>query len=333
VPFIQRVITVTVQLAPNPGTNQPSTFLESGTDTVVLSDGALKDISKQLRTSVRVQNSGSPADGRAEVKVWGMTPSLMNQLSTLGLVFNLVPKNKLTIAAGDAKTGLTSIFTGIIQYAYADYSAQPSVAFIFDCLIGLADAVVNSPPSSFPGSQDVASIMSGIARQMNVGFQNFGVNVKLSNVYLEGSLKRQADKLARQARITWGFVNPATMGIWPLGKGGNLGGAQVPVISKATGMITSPSFTQQGIMVKTLFNPLIAFNGLVQVESSVLSGIAAVQAAKGNTSASSKFPTQWAVNKLDLALDAQVEKGDWASILYAYNPNFAPTILPPAGPA
>lgn len=316
--FAQKLITVTVQLAPNTQTNQPNTFAESGTDTVVLSGS---------RTSVRVQNSGAPLDGRAQVKVWGMTPSLMNQLSTLGLVFNLVPKNVLTIAAGDSTTGLATIFSGTIWAAYGDYQSQPDVPFVFECLSGAADAVISAPPSSFQGSVDVATMMSGFARQMNLGFENNGVSVQLNNAYFSGGAKIQAQKCADAAGISWGIVGGNTLAIWP--KGGNRNTPNVPVLQPVPGgTISYPAFTQQGIIVKTLFSPLIAFGQLIEVQSSLLSGIAAAQPTSP-VGGGATFPSQWAVNKLDHALDSLLPKGQWMSVVYAYNPGYSRAIIPP----
>lgn len=319
--FSEKQITLTVQLAQNTQTNQPSTFAESGGNTVTISG---------LRTSVRAQNIGAPVDARARVKVWGLTPSLMNQLSTLGLVFNLVPKNQLTIQAGDVGGQPTTIFTGTIYSAYGDYESQPDVPFVFDCLQGGADSVVSTPPTSVAGSADVATLMSGFARQMSLGFENNGVSVSLNNPYFSGAAKDQATQCAEHANISWGVVNGNTLSIWP--KGSNRNTPNVPIISKATGMIGYPAFTQQGIIVRTLFNPQIAFGGLVEVQSTVLSGISNVQPQVNSslaTQSSSTFPTQWAVNKLDLDLDAFYPKGQWMSTVYAYNPNYAKSILPP----
>lgn len=300
--FVERLITVSIKLAPNTQTNQPNQFVESGTDTVTLTGS---------RTSVRVQNSGAPADGRAQVRIWGMTPSLMNQLATLGLVFNLVPKNTLTIAAGDKITGQAIIFSGTIYAAYGDYTAQPDVPFIFECLSGVADAVAPAAVSSFNGSTDVATVMSGLARQMNLGFENNGVSSKLSNPYFGGSSWTQAQKCAEHAGINWGVFNGNMMSIWP--KGGNRNTPNIPLIAKSTGMISYPAYTQQGIIVRTLFNPQIAFGALVQVQSDL-------QPASG----------KWAVNKLDLSLDSLLPKGDWMSTVFGYNPNYSKAIIPPA---
>jgi Baseplate hub gp41 len=266
------------------------------------------------------------------VKIWGMSPSLMNQLSTLGLVFNLVPHNTITIAAGEADasgnpTNMATVFTGTIWSAYGDYQAMPDVPFVFVCLNGAADQAISVAPSSFPGSTSVATMMSGFARQMNLGFENNGISITLTNQYFTGSAKVQADKCAEAANISWGVIGN-TLAIWP--KGGNRATTSVPVISPETGMISYPAFTQQGIIVKTLFNPAIAFGGLVQVKSTLLSALAAAKSGSGSPIAANSFPSQWAVNKLDLALDSLLPKGQWMSTVYAYNPGYARVIFPPA---
>ncbi len=318
--FVQRKISVTVQLASNSGTNQPNTFAESGTDTVKLSG---------LRTIVRVQNSGAAADFKAQVKVYGMPPSLMNQLATLGLAFNLVPKNTLTITAGDDESGMSTIFTGTVWGAYGDYASQPDVPFEFECLAAAADAAISIPPSSFPGTADVATIMSGLARQMNLGFENNGVSIKLASPYFSGSAKIQVQKCAEWAGIEW-TIDGQKLAIWP--RGGNRNTSNVPLISPETGMISYPAFTRQGIIVKTVFNPQISFGGLIKVQSLVLSGISAAQNPQtlpNAPAATTVFPTQWAVNKIDHSLDSSVPHGEWSSTIYAYNPGIAKTTLPP----
>lgn len=308
--FAQRQITISIALAQNTQTNQPSTFAESGTSNVNVTG---------LRTSVRIRNAGSPINS-ATVKIWGLTPSLMNQLSTLGFVLNIVPLNIMTISAGDVGGQQSIIFRGTILAAYGDYSNQPDVPMIFECLPNAQTTAVQ--PTSYPQAFDVATAFSSIAALMSAQFVNNGVNVKMRPMYLSGSPTQQADKLARAANVNWGLPNGSTLEIWP--KNGSRNNQTVPKINVQTGMIGYPAFTQQGIIVKTLFNPQIAFGSMVEVDSSVLSSISQTQASKGNS-----FPTQWAVNKLDLDLDAYLPKGQWMSTIYAYSPGKSNITIPP----
>lgn len=309
--FAQRLIEVAVKLATNSETNQPTTFSESGTDTVTLSGS---------RTSVRIQNSGTPAGSTASVDIYGMTPSLMNQLSTLGMVVNIVPKNTLTISAGDNTNGMSVVFSGTIVAGYGDFNAAPDVPFHFECNSGLGDAVAPAVASSFTGSTDVATIMAGFARQMNLGFENNGVTTKLSSPYFAGNVRTQMRACADHAGINAEIVNGNKLAIWPKG-GSRTSVTLVPIISKDTGMIGYPAFTQQGIIFKTVFNPQVAFGGTVKVQSGLLSG---VLSAQKNQNASFLIPQDsiWAVYKLDHALDSLVPRGQWMSTIYGYNPHY-----------
>lgn len=318
--FVERKISVTIALATDTQSNQPNSFAGTGgKNTVTLTD---------LRMSVRIQNSGTPVNCNADVQIWGLAPSMTNQIATLGLVLNLVPKNTVTIAAGD-RDPLSAVFTGTIVAAYGDYSAQPDVPFHLSCVAGMADAVLPAVASSFTGSTSVVSIMQGLARQMNMGFENNGISVQLQSPYFSGSLMEQTRSCAEHANIDMAFVDGPTLAIYP--KGGNRNTSNVPVISKANGkLIGYPAFTQQGIIVKSIFDPTISRGSLIKVESELLAGIAAAQKSPGKAAPNANlFPTNWAVNKLDLALDAKVPKGDWMSTIYGYNPGYAKSILPP----
>jgi hypothetical protein len=176
--FVKRRVEIAVKLAPRTGTNQPTTFVESGTDTVTLAG---------FRTSVKVQNSGSAAGSQASVSIWGMSPSLMNQLSTLGMVVSIIPRNTMTIAAGDEGGSMTTVFVGTIRDAYGDYAGAPQVPFRFECYSGAAEQVIPFPASSYDGTTDVATMLSAIARRIGWGFENNSVNVKLVSPYLSGS--------------------------------------------------------------------------------------------------------------------------------------------------
>lgn len=319
----RRIVEVTVKLATNSRTNQPNTFSESGTDTVTL---------RGSRTSVRIQHSGAPAGSTAQIDVFGLTPSQMNQFSTLGLVFNIVPINTILISAGDAASGLSLVFTGTIQSGYGDYDSAPDVPFKFMAKAGLAGAVTPSAASSFTGSTNVATIMEGFAKKLKIGFENNGVDVKLASPYFSGNLWTQLRACAEHAHINAEIVDGGSkLAIWP--KGGSRATKSIPLIAPLPDgqMIGYPAFTQQGIIVRTVFDPKIQFGGLVKVRTPFLDNLLAAQRRINQTF---KLPADsvWAVNKLDLALDSLVPKGQWMSTVYAYNPNYPKPIPPQGGP-
>jgi hypothetical protein len=242
-----------------------------------------------------------------------MNESVMNQLSTLGQIFNSIQKNTVSVSAGDAD-GVTPVFAGTVNFGYPNYNEAPQVPMCLECQTGLINAVLPVPASSYPQSTDVATIMSGIARQMGVGFENNGVTVQLPPSYFPGTLLTQMRTVAQHARINAELVDASTkLAIWPMGGSRtSLSGQNVPVVSKDTGMIGYPTFSPNGyLIVRTLFNPQISFGGIIKVESRI-----------------SQANREWVVQKLDLALDSEVPKGKWEATCHCYPKGF--TAPPPS---
>ncbi len=308
--FVERSIEVTFKLASNSQTNQPNNFVATGADTQTI---------RNLRTSVRIQNSGSPSGSTATCNIWGLSPTTMNQLSTLGLAYNLVPLNTVTIRAGDVGKTPSIVFSGTILYGYANYDSMPDVPFTFLANSGLASAIAPADPSSFQGKTSVVDIMSGLARQRNLGFENNGVSGSLQSPYFPGNLLEQTQRCAEAAHIKAEVINGNTLAIWPEGSY-RTSQTTVPTVSEADGsLIGAPAFTQGGIIFKCVFNPLISFGALVELKSNVLQGVIAAQSL-ANQNFRAPTNSRWAINKLDHELDAQTPGGQWRSIAAAWNP-------------
>jgi len=289
VSLVQRLINVKFQLA-------NGTFVESGTDTVELSG---------LRITCDIVKAGGPSMGTLEMQIYGMTLSLMNQLSTLGIKVTLVPRNVVTVTAGDGESGMGTVFVGNITEAWTIFpeDGSPNVSFHVAAHVLGAFSVAPAQPSSFTGSTDVATILNGLATQMALAFENNGVNVKLNSPYFYGSPRDQALACVNAAAISWNGGDNGTLAIWP--RGGSRGGL-IPLLSKTTGMIGYPSYTAQGISVRSVFNPSIGFGSQIQVQSDF------VKAANG----------MWAVYALNYELDSLMPNGRWRSFMQCYNSAF-----------
>lgn len=283
--FEHRALGATISLA-------SGSFTEGG-NTAKLPDG--------LRMSANIANAGGLSDGTLDLTIYGMTRSMMNQLSTLGMQINLVPKNPITLTAGTAGKMATA-FNGYIIAAYADYNASPEVAFhIIAHTLG-AFAAAPADATSFQGTTDVATIMSGFASQMGMRFENNGVTTKLSNPYFSGSLRDQAQACVKAAGISWNSGELGTLAIWPKNTSRNNG--QIPLIAPPPkgSMIGYPTYTAYGIMLRNLYDPTIGLGQKVSVESSVLT------------------TGEWTVYGLSHQLESETPNGKWESTIMAYNP-------------
>ncbi len=290
------------------------TFVERLIDvTFTLADGSFNGTDKNtsklsgLRVGAKIVKAGGNAMSTAIIRVFGMSLSMMNQLSTLGMRYNHVSRNSVTVEAGDAVKGMGIVFQGTITRAWADLNDAPEAYFHVEAHTGLLAAVLPTQPVSYPDGIDAATAMSSIASQLGYAFENNGVDVRLPATYLWGSPRSQIDQIARAARIHYIIDDGGNSGvalqklvIWPWD---GARGGQIPLISLETGMVGYPAFTAQGIEVQTLFNNNIGFGSKIEVKSSI--------------PAASK---QWIVGTLDHDLETKTFGGRWFSRIQAYDP-------------
>lgn len=286
--FVRRRIDVTFQL----GTGA---FGESGTDTVKLSG---------LRCSAHIVKAGGTSMGMVSLRVFGMSLSLMNQLTALSTQVMMDRKNTLLIEAGDDQSGIAPVFIGTLTQGWGDLQGSPEAFYECTALAGYFDAVKPIPPSSFPVGADAAVVLSGLATLAGLKFENSGVSVQLSSPYFPGTVRQQIARCADAANIAW-TIDDDVLAIWP--RGSSRGG-KIPLVSPDTGLASYPSFTGQGISVTTLFNPSISFGGRVKIDSRLLNSITIEQAEPG----------VWFVSTLMHDLESEMPGGAWFTRFEGY---------------
>lgn len=280
--FARRHIDVTFKLG-------KGNFGESGSDTVKVTG---------LRASADVVKTGEKAQSFLELRIFGMTLDTMNKLSLLGkpLLAGFGRDNTIQVSAGSDGTGMGQVFSGTINQAWVDPNSMPHVPFTVTAYSGLESALKPIPPSSFNGPADVAVIMSGLASKMGVRFENSGVSVILSHPYLWGTAYSQAQQAKDAAGIEM-IIDEEVLAIWP--KGGTRNGTAVK-ISRDTGMVGYPTFTEKGIVVTTLFNPNIVYGTKIQVETDLTT-------AAG----------QWGIISVIHNLESETPGGQWFTHMQA----------------
>lgn len=283
--FVRRLLNVTFALG-------KGNFGADGSNTVTL---------EGLRISAHIQNAGGYSMATLSMRVYGMTKSAMDELSTLGMEIALFRRNTVLLQAGDDAGVLGTVFTGTITNAWADFQAQPEVGFQVEAHEGLIEALIPSVPKSYTGPTDVAVIISGLAEEIGVPFENNGVSVILQTPYFYGSPRNQAWAAAAQAGIGIA-LDKGVLAIWNKGEAR---GGTAPLVSAQSGMIGYPAYTSKGIAVKTVFNPSIGFQQKIQVESSL-------DPANGT----------WITHNLSHDLESNVPGGQWFTMVEAHREAF-----------
>ena len=240
-------------------------FGQSGTNTVKLSG---------LRAKVDIVHSGGPSMGQATCRLYGLTRQMMNDLQTLyrspegNIEFRF---NTLVIDAGDDVNKVKRVFQGHTTMSSVDMADVPSSSLVVLAQAGAFDAVLPSPPATYPGQADAAVILASLADRGGYVFENNsvpgGIQVPLDTPYCWGSLRDQMLSVVKAANIEWNGLENGVLAIWP--KGAARDNGLIPIIGPGSGMVGYPSNTQSGIAVKCEFNPKLRIGGKVFVKSAL----------------------------------------------------------------
>lgn len=285
----RRRIDITFTLLPTTSASTPNvttnpTFAEGGNQVTLTNH----------RATVAIAVQGQAAS--AQLRVYGLTQSLLNQFSTLGRVRLTDQRTAVAISAGDDDAGMGVVFQGTLTGAWADYTGMPQVPLHVTARSGASAQLAIIPPSSYRDSADVAVIISNLAGQAGLAFENGGVTTKLANPYFPGSVMAQIAACARAARIEY-VVENGVLAIWP--RDGSRSG-QIPLINPKTGLIGYPTFTGRGIAAQCLFNPNLRFGGRIRLESEL-------PQANGH----------WSIYDIRHELDAGTPGGAWFTAFQA----------------
>lgn len=260
------------------------------------------------RMSANIVKGNSPSVDTAEIRIWGLTPNIMNSVSRLGKPLEIVRNNSIQIRAGDDTRGLAMVFQGIVQNATQDFSDSPNVCLNIGGQAGALSAMAPVKPVSFQGQADVATLMTTIAASMKppLTLENNGVDVVLSNPYYAGTATQQMEEVAEAANIYASIDSEHnTLAIWP--KDGSRSG-QAPLISLDTGLVGFPTFADVGIGIKVLYSPGLRLGGTFNLTSR------AVPSANGS----------WVITMLSYELECEMPGGKWFSNIVAKRPASAP---------
>lgn len=253
--FLRRELTVTLKL-------KQGFFKEAEADSVTLSGH---------RVSLVINSPGGQSTGNAHCVIYGMSKSLMNQLTAIGAVNNQNIGNQISVEAitidSEGKRSQNTAYSGTIQASWADFTNQPDVMLQVVSTGGLLLDIKPVSPTSFDGNTSVVDVASELAKEGGLTLINHGVSGQLNDPYYEGSTLTKIRKLSLAANIKFDIdeVNN-TLSIYP--QDGLIDG-DVPTISPSTGLVGYPAFSQNGIIVKSLYNPVIRNNTRIKLESSL----------------------------------------------------------------
>ena len=272
---------------------------------ITLSKGTFDDksntkIIEGLACEVAIEKPGLPDKNGAEVKIWGLKSEDMGALTMLSFRPTESQHNLISIKAGEGGKAPTLIFQGEIIRASADFNELPDPCMQLEAESGSYPQQISLPMLTVKGEAEAEGLFRQFAEAAGYSFINQGVSAKVLNGCYPGSPVDKMLKLAKDIGCEL-FIDDGVVLTLPAGRA-RAGG--VTTLSKDSGLIGYPTFTQDGISCKSLFNPKLSYGGLINVQS-------AVPGATG----------LWKITKLSHRLSAWLPSGgSWESqVEAAYN--------------
>lgn len=244
-----------------------------------------------LRVSCKIHKVGGPAQGTADIAIYGLPLSTMNQMTTFGTQLGVVGQNKVTVSAGDDETGMAVVFMGTVQFAYMDGQAMPKVPFRIRALGASYEAVKQVDPISVAGSADVNTLFSKTADSMGMTYEGHGITQKLDNPYHGRSGLEQAVEIGQHAGVGV-FVDDGKLVALAPGQARNTS----PITIAPPILVGYPSFNSEGIILRTQYIPPpgVQLGNNVIVQSSITPACGT-----------------WLINNLIYELESLVLHGAW----------------------
>lgn len=278
--------------------------LADSSDQATFDGGADKLDVRGLRSVASIQSvvGGDTAfGGSALLQLWGMKPSDMAQLSTLGFNMSRYNKNKITVYAYDlgSENSQVEVFTGGIFTARINYNAMPDVSLELECSATIGVQTQSVAGTSVQGSGDVAAMLHGICAACDppLTLVNNGVTAKLANHAVGGSAFAQITDICCAAGVPHKFAGN-TLTIWP--NGTNVDGVVVTT-GPENGMVGYPEYTQMGLDVTMEFNPEVQPGRQLQILKSTAANNLPVPGVPG---------TFW-INMVAHELSSEMPDGPW----------------------
>lgn len=247
-----------------------------------------------LRTIANLQTvPGVPT--HADVRIYGMRQEDMNALTTI--FFNAgqnVVFNNLIVEANGGN-GWNQVFSGMITEAQPEYGGIPAAFFNVQAIVGYRHQITPVPPTSFKGTVAASVVMSGLAANMGLAFENDGVVAQLSNPYFPGTYMDQLNRVC-QATGSQYVIAGDTLAVYP--QGNSRATPPVLVLSPSSGLIGYPTLEKFGIVTTSFFNPGLVAGGRLKVVDSE------VPNANG----------LWSPFMVDHQLEAYAPGGSWSSV-------------------
>ncbi len=218
-----------------------------------------------LACDVRVEKPGLPEKNSMRARVWGLNYEDRAQLTMLSFKPLESQRNFISVRAGESGGIMPVIFQGEITRASADFNAAPDTAMDFEADSGSYPIQIASPILTVSGDAPAEQLFAKFAAEAGYEYKNEGVSASVKDAWFPGSPLEKCMKLSRDIGCEL-IVDDNMIVTMPSGQARE---GNAVLLNADNGMIGYPTFTQDGIVCRCMFNPDLQYGGLIKVESIV----------------------------------------------------------------
>lgn len=250
-----------------------------------------------FKTDVQINKPGLPDQNKAKVQIYNISPDDMRHMTTLSFKPLELKRNLISVYAGDVQNGMSMCFSGEIITAHADFTGAPSVKMVIEAASGAFPSLKAAAPVAVNGAESAARLIGQFAAEIGYTFENRNVTASVKNAVFNGSPIEKARAVANQIGAELLIDdNKMILMQYTETRSGN-----AVLLAPDTGMLGYPTFTNDGVAVKALYNPELELGGLVKIQS-------VVPGTEG----------EWKITKLTHTLQANATSpGPWFSEIEA----------------
>ena len=215
------------------------------------------------RMEAQLSFTGGFTGALATIKIYGLKMAYMSILAGRGV--QLDSNRQQFLIRLDVNN--VEVFLGFANWCYIDANAQPEMALVVQAAAQGEINLMTIPDTHINNKTTVADAARKITANTNMVINDY-TNYTLPSVYTTGSVGSQLIQLMQatlkvypkfQYSLNYSYLDLFTLD--------NALDYEIINISKDTGMIGYPSFTQTGISLTTLFNPKFSLQRIINLKS------------------------------------------------------------------
>lgn len=275
-------------------TNDSFSNTDSSKNTLKISD---------VRSYVSMEINGGMTGITIDAQIYGLSIEHMAKISGSGFKYTASQGAKIRIEVD----GIV-FFQGQVIWARPDYNQAPDIPLMISAMSNPDNMWKPITDTSIAGSATLKNIIGTLGGKVGVSVGDCDVNQTFTNVFLRGGFMSQYSQLQQMLDPLNIFLdyNSQHISAYNQNASGSSSNSDI-LLSKDTGMIGYPTFTEYGIIVNAIYQEGFKINRFVKVESEIPNVSGEYKIVQGSRH----------------SLSSWVENGPWTSTLMLVHPNLS----------